>query len=77
MVEIKLTLGNEDIPTVSAWLKEQKDSLPLAAGQPTRKTAAATLLYTVINRIERQIKDHAERCATKDKEDRAARAARK
>lgn len=79
MVEIKLNLGNEDIPTVRSWLAEQRSELEkgMIAGQPTRKTAAATLLYTIVNRIEGQLVEHAVRCDNKDAEEKAARAARK
>jgi hypothetical protein len=79
MVEVKLTVANEDIPTVRSWVEAQKAELlkGMVAGQPTRKTGAATLLYTIVQRIENQLDDHAERVERLNREEKAARAARK
>jgi hypothetical protein len=75
MVDINLTIGNEDIPVVRGWVEAQKAELlkGMVAGQPTRKTAAATLLYSIVGRIEGQLDEHAARCKAKDEQDRAAR----
>ena len=79
MVEIKLNLGNEDIPTVRSWLAAQKDDLlkQMVAGQPTSKTGAATLMFTIVTRMEAQLDDHAARVAIANVKEKAARAARK
>lgn len=75
MVEIKLTLANRDIPAVRRYLAAQKKELieGMIAGQPTSKTRAATLLFTIINRIGQQLDAHEELCREKDEADRAAR----
>jgi hypothetical protein len=75
MVDLNINIGNEDIPVVRSWLDAQKEDLlkGMVAGQPTRKTAAATLLFTIINRMAVQLDEHAERCRAKDEQDRAAR----
>lgn len=79
MVEIKLSLGNDDIPTVRSWIAAQKDDLlkQMVAGQPTSKTGAATLVYTIVQRMEAQLDEHADRVDAKNREEKAARAARK
>lgn len=75
MVEVELTIGNDDIPAVRSYLAAQKKELTegMIAGRPTTKTRAATLLFTIINRIGQQLDAHEELCREKDEAERAAR----
>jgi hypothetical protein len=76
MLDMKLTLANDDLDTVEAFAREQSEVLAkrMVAAVPTRRTEEATTLYVMLCAMRQQIKEH--RALLEEKE-RAAREARK
>lgn len=60
MVEVKLTLANDDVSSIRRWLAGEKKVLAdlMVAGQPTQQTSGATLAYSLVVRIDDQLVAH-------------------
>ena len=75
MVDITLTVANEDLDTVEAFVSSSLERLgkQAVASAPNKRTDKATVLYVMLMGIRRQIKEHRALCRLKDEQERAAR----
>lgn len=58
MLEVKVTLANDDLEPVLDWIEDMEADLTEAmiAGRPTRESDQATLVFSVLERIRAQIR---------------------
>lgn len=71
MVEVKLTVANEDVQTLLDYVVKQRDALTddmIAANDSNPKTRRATTVYVMLGPIARQLKDFQIRLAALEKE---------
>ena len=75
MVEIKLSIANDDVDAVDAFLKAQIEELAdrAIAPVPTTKTNMATTMMVLWGFARKQIKDHRALVAQKEAAAKAAR----
>lgn len=70
MVEIKLTVANEDLDTVLEWIEDTEADLTedMIASRPTRLTEHATKIFVLLENMRRQVKDFQVELARKEAE---------
>lgn len=70
MVEIKLTVTNDNLHRVREWAEEQQDALVpyMVAAQPNYRTDTSTMIFAMLESVRRQIREFEERLLEKEVE---------
>ena len=70
MVEIKLSIINNDIPATLAWIKEHRAGLygAMVAPVPTPKSNRATLVYAMLGSMQSQLLGYQEALMARERQ---------